>query len=295
MRVRPFALLVSACLGVPVPAAAQSTVAYYQFHLWQIEPDGSRHSAGGFGGGGSGEYDFRIWIKPDRRIAGNRDYRLDADFVVHRLADSTIMIGEIVATRGVSSQITEDLTRHARLEEDTYRRTLVLHSGTSAWFYPFGIPRQGERGIAFEVSPATSASSAIGFPVTRDLDFLLQGARSYGIQWSPRSHGVQARLEVGTPGGQWTTVYTGDLLTRLPVRVPLVGKGARGADLIIELQAPDWGIPPADVDAICWRWSWADHQPPGGGSCAGAHGRTAVQRLYGSRAGFLRVTILSTN
>lgn len=298
MTLRPRVLLVLACLGQSTPAAAQSSMSYYQFHLWQIEPDGTRHSAGGFGGGGTSDLDFRIWIRPDRRIAGDMDYRLDADFVVHRLADSTVMIGEIVATRGVStSAYPGDSVRHARLEEETFRRTLVLHSGgrTTAWFYPFGIPRRGERGIAFEISPASSAASAMDLPVTKDLDFLLRGARSYGIVWKARTHSVRARLEVGSPGGEWSTVYEGGVLTRLPLRVSLAGKGARGTDMVFELQAPEWGVPPTEVDDLCWRWSWADRQPPGGGSCAAIRHGTAVQRLYGSRAGFLRVTILSTN
>lgn len=296
MRHRPGVFLVLALLGLTTSAAAQSTMSFYLFRLWQIEPDGTRHSAGGFGGGGTSDFDFRIWIKPDRRIAGDMDYRLDADFVVHRLADSTVMIGEIVATREVSASADPgDSIRHARLEEETFRRTLVLHSGggTTAWFYPFGIPRQGERGIAFEISPASSAAGAMDLPVTRDIDFLLRGARSYGIVWKPRTHSVRARLEVGSPGGEWNTVYEGDVLTRLPLRVPLAGKGARGVDMVFELQAPEWGVPPAEVDDVCWRWSWADRQPPGGGSCTGIHEGTAVQRLYGSRAGFLRVTILS--
>jgi len=289
-----------AFLGPSPTAATQSTYSVYQFQLWQIEPDGTRHSGGGFGGGGSGEFDFRIWIKPEPRITGGLGYRLDADFVVHRLVDSTVMIGDITAIREVSSNAEPgDSIRHARLEEETFRRTLVLRSGATAWFYPFGMPKRGERGIVFEVSPAanpTTPAQKIGFDRAYFLlhDFLLTG-RSYGIEWKPRTHSLRARLEIGTPGAGWSTVFEGPVFTRLPLRVPLDGKGARGSDLIFELQAPEWGIPPADVDAVCWRWSWADRQPPGGGSCAAIHEGPVVQRLYGSRAGFLRVTVLSSS
>jgi hypothetical protein len=265
---------------------------YYEFHLWQIEPDGSRFSAGGVRGGGTEGYDVRLWVKPDRRIAGNGDYRLDADFVVHWLGDTSALIGEVDAIREVHhSTAPGDSVTRAHLEEETYRRSVALVPWSSAWFYPFGVPRSGERGVGFEITVAESMSTA-PIPFEAGHSFLLSG-RAYGAEFGPRLHRARLHIEVGTPASGWREVFDGLALTRVPVRVRLAREIASGRDLLLELEDPEWRSGLEHHDSLCWHWSWIDRQPPGGGSCAAANGGVSVQRLYGSEGGQLRVTVLS--
>jgi hypothetical protein len=243
--------------------------------------------------------DLRIWIKPGRHIVVGGGYRLDADFAVHRLGDSTVLIGDIAAIRERSpeSRFGDSVTR-STLEETRYRRLVVLREGAAAWFYPFGIPQRGERGVVFEItmfvgSPYDLATAAPKLPFGHPNDFILTG-RNYGIEVAPRLHRARVRLEVGTAAAGWRKLFEGDAFSRMPIRAPTGMQGARGQDVLFELEAPEWGLPMDQQDIVCWHWSWADHLPPGGGSCAAAHGGRSVQRLFGSTAGHLRVTILST-
>jgi hypothetical protein len=274
------------------PVRAQDESRLYQFHVWQIESDGSRFSQGGFQGGGWPQYDFRMWIKPDRRILETGGYRLDADFVVHWLGDTTVLLVDVAAIRELSRHATpSDSGTRTRLEEESYRRSLVLLPGTSAWFYPFGIPKRGERGIAYEVTMADSSLSDM--PFDREHEFLLSG-HDYGVEFGPRLHRVRIRLEIGTDSTGWRRVFEGPGLTRLPVRVPLAREGAREQTLVFELEDPEWSNKNLKAhDQICWRWSWVDRTTRGGGSCTSINRGTSVQRLYGSNVGELRVTILS--
>ncbi len=291
MRVANLSCL-TMCLSIAIDAgaASQAPGKHYQFHLWQIEPDGSRLSVGRFGGGGYDDIDFRIWIKPSRRLTGNTDYRLDGDFVAHRLGDSTIMVSEITAVRELRrDQAPGDSITRAQLEEETYRRTIVVRGGASGWFYPFGIPERGERGVAFEITVYDSVPPEL--PVDRGRDYLLSN-HAYGIEMISRLNRARIRLEIRDAASGWRTVFEGDALTRIPVRVPLRGKGARGQDLVFELDAPEWGFPEAPESSMCWRWYWADRQPPGGEACAATRRGTAVQPL-GADLGQLRVTVLA--
>ena len=273
-------------------ARAQDQLRLYQFHVWQIESDGSRFSQGGFRGGGTPEWDFRMWIKPDRRILGTSGYRLDADFVVHWFGDTTMLLVDVAAIRELSPHATSsDSVTHARLEEESYRRSLVLLPGTSAWFYPFGIPKRGERGIAYEVTIYDSSVSDM--PIDRGHEFLLSG-HDYGVEFGARLHRARIRLEIGTDSTGWRRVFEGQGLTRLPVRVSLAREGAREQHLLFEVEDPEWRNKNLKGhDQICWRWSWADRTTPRGGSCTSINRGTSVQRLYGTGAGQLRVTILS--
>ncbi|MGH9896213.1 MAG: hypothetical protein ACREA0_30315, partial [bacterium] len=260
-------LLAAIAVSSPVvPVQAQDPLRLYQFHVWQIESDGSRFSQGGFRGGGTPQYDFRMWIKPDRRILGTGDYRLDADFVVHWLGDTTVLLVDVAAIRELSRQATPgDSVVHARLEEESYRRSLVLLPGTSAWFYPFGIPKRGERGIVYEVTIADS--SPPDMPIDKGHDFLLSG-HDYGVEFGSRLHRARIRLEIGTDSTGWRRVFEGQGLTRLPVRVALARDGAREEILLVELEDPEWRNKNLKGhDQICWRWSWADRTTRGGGSC----------------------------
>ena len=108
-----------------------------------------------------------------------------------------------------------------------------------------------------------------------------------------RLHRARVRLEVGSAAARWRQVFESEVLTRVPTRIPLGAQGARGQDLILELEAPDWGIATDLQEEICWKWTWADHQPPGGGSCTATNRGTAVERLVGSTAAQLRVTVLA--
>jgi len=71
----------------------------FTFRSWQIAQDGSRHSAGDMCGGGGEDADFRIWIKPRMAPGRATPFRMDADFVVHVLRDSALLIGDITAAR----------------------------------------------------------------------------------------------------------------------------------------------------------------------------------------------------
>src|SRR3989442_14088633 len=69
----------------------------FVFHPWRIAGDGSKHSAGEMCGAGGEEADFRIWIKPRLAPGNATPFRLDADFVVHTLGGSSLLIRCITA------------------------------------------------------------------------------------------------------------------------------------------------------------------------------------------------------
>ncbi len=287
-------------LLAPTAIGAQGRTPTYDFCLWQIEPDSSRFHIGDVGGGGSSNMDFRLLLKPTRGLFGRIGYRLDADFVVHRRGDSTLLVGEIRAARVLSEEsvgsMAGDRPARARLEEETYRRSLVVSTGSAAWFYPFGVPGRGERGLVLEISEhglGTPARAGCTSDRKRPPVMFLT-KENYAIEVRGRMHQARVRLEIGS-GESWRTVFEGDALTRVPVRVAMGGQGARGQDLMFELQAPEWGIPFDLQDSLCWRWYWADQEPPSGGACASVDRGTVVQRLYGGGFGHLRVVILSAS
>ena len=297
-----------AALALVAPLEAQDRGEFYDFRFWRIEADSSRRSALTFCGGGSASMDLRVWVKPLRfglRPARSATpYRLDADFAVHVLSDSTLLIADVTAGRIISpgsAPSPDDSVVRARVDEETYRRSLVVRSGQTAWFYPFGVPRRGEQGLAVEI-----ARRVDGCPVRADRVLPAGGHDEapsvaqfgvYGVEVRERLHRARVRLESGTSASGWRSVFEGEVLTRIPVRVSLGALGARGQDLVFELEAPEWGMPPDLQESLCWRWYWADRQPPGGSSCGSVAGGTTVQRLYGSRAGagHLRVTILAAS
>lgn len=295
-----------AALALVAPLEAQNRGEFYDFRFWSVEADSSRRSARTFCGGGSANMDLRVWVKPLRMgpvpWPSATPYRLDADFTVHVLGDSTLLIADVTAGRMISrgsAPSPDDPVARARVDEETYRRSLVVRSGQTAWFYPFGVPRRGERGFAIEI-----ARRVDGCPVRADRVLPAGGHDEaptlaefgrYGIEVRGRVHRARVRLESGTSASGWRSVFEGEVLTRIPVRVSLGASGARGQDLAFELQPPEWGTPPDLQESLCWRWYWADRQPPGGGACASVAGGTVVQRLYGSQAGHLRVTILAAS
>lgn len=281
----------------------QSPARSYDFRLWRIDREGSRHAVGSMCGGGSANADLRIWIRPSRRLPGPTPYRLEADLVVHGMGDSTLLIGDITAARaesGGSGRVFVDSVIRTRVNEEVYRRSIVLRRGEAAWFYPFGQPVPGEDGVVLEIvrSPGPQcvirADSLVAR--TRRRGLAVEGIfGNYGITVAERLHRADVRVEVGDAVRGWRRVFEGTALTRVPLRIGLGADGARGQELMLELEAPEWGVPEDLQESLCWRWFWADREPPGGGACASISRGTSVQRLYGSTAGHLRVTVLSAS
>jgi hypothetical protein len=294
-------------LGLVSSLSAQGEQHSFAFHPWRIAADGSKRSAGDMCGSGGEEADFRIWIKPRTASGRATPFRLDADFVAHIRGDSSLLIGDITAAHAATpgpKVEPGDSAIHSQWDEESYRRTIVLRGAQSAWFYPLGVPQRGEEGIAFEISKdsvatCTVRADRIQFRANdRQPEVTAEtgtGIGGFGIHVGGRLHRARVRLEVGSPAAGWRQVFESDVLTRMPTRIPLGTQGARGQDLIFELEAPEWGVPIDLQDEICWKWSWADHQPPSGGSCTATRHGTAVQRLFGSTAAQLRVTVLAAS
>jgi hypothetical protein len=213
------------------------------------------------------------------------DVRLDGDFVLHELKDSTVLVGDITAVQVLSRDSTRlfarDLVSRDRLDRRTSRLRATMTRGMPLWFYPFGVPQRGERGIAFELTSSdTQPTRQINWPPR-------QGAApiAYGINALKRPHRARVRVEVGAKA--WETGFEDAALTRVPVRIAVRG-GARGQDLMFELAAQE------TPGQLCWRWYWADERPPGGFGCGSRIGGTTVeQRLDGSLGLKMRVTLLS--
>ncbi len=277
-------------------AAAQEKRAHYQFRVWQFLPDSSRTSPGGMWGAGARDEDFHMFIALGSGSGPLAPaVRLDGDFVVHQLKDSTLLVGDITATRLLSRDSTglfaRDFTGQDRLERRTYRLRTRTTRGSAVWFYPFGVPRRGERGIAFELSSSDTEPVDATHRTPSNYESPPGAAPiSYGIDGLTRPHRARVRVEVGD------RTFEDDVLTRVPVRIALKS-GARGQDLMFELEAQD----PAGGRPIemCWRWFWADERPPGGSGCGsfipGIRGETVEQSLDGSAGLKLRVTLLSAS
>jgi hypothetical protein len=285
---RTFALVVvCATLGVG-RVSAQERVPQYQFRVWQFLPDSSRTSPGGMSGVVSGDEDFHMYIA----LGAGRTppVRLDGDFVAHQVNDSTLLVGDITAIRILSRDSTRlfarDLESEEQLERRTYRLRATIARGGPVWFYPFGVPRRGERGVAFEL---TSSISVLAQSTSRDTTRYVPppgfAPMEYGINGLKRPHRARLRIEIGDTA--FVTLFEGEALTRIPMRIRLE-RGARGQDLMFELEAEE--RPGA---ALCWRWFWMDEQPPGGSACGHVSGKAIAQSLYGSGGLKMRVTLLS--
>ena len=265
-------------------ARAQGKDSLYEFRVWQFLPDSSRASPGTLSGIARGNEDFHMFIALGSVSAlFGPDVRLDGDFVVHQINDSTLLVGDITAIRVLSRDsallFARNFAGQDRLERRTYRLRATTTRRAPVWFYPFGVPQRGERGIAFELTSSdTQPARSINWPPR-------QGAApiSYGIDAVARSHRARVRVEVGD------RAFEDDVLTRVPVRIAMKG-GARGQDLMFELEAKPAGAPPGHV---CWRWFWADERPPGGSACERRRGEAVEQKLDGSAGLRMRVTLLS--
>src|SRR3989442_4071501 len=117
-------------LGLAGALRAQGEQRAFIFHPWRIAADGSKGSAGEMCGSGGEDADFRIWIKPGSYPRSTTPFRLDADFVVHTLADSSILIGDITAAHAAPGhrRLQEDSVTHSRWDEESYRRTIVVRA-----------------------------------------------------------------------------------------------------------------------------------------------------------------------
>jgi len=178
-------------------------------------------------GGGGVDADFRISITP-RMIPGRATpFRLDADFVVHTLGDSALLIGDITAAHAAAPGPTVeegDSTIHSQWDEESYRRSIVVRAGESAWFYPLGVPQRGEEGVAFEISKESASSCTVRADriqwrtngqqpeVTATKATSIGG---FGIQVGRRLHRARVRLEVGSAAAGWRQVFESELLTRV--------------------------------------------------------------------------------
>jgi len=229
---------------------------------------------------------------------------MDADFVVHVLRDSALLIGDITAARASTPgpRVEQrDSIIHSRWDEESYRRSIVVRPGESAWFYPLGVPQRGEEGVAFEIRKDSAPDCTIR---AERIQIRTDGRRpeveaeaatafgGFGIQVGSRLHRARIRVEVGGAAAGWRQVFENEVLARVPTQIPLAGQGARGQDLILELEAPEWGVPIDLQDEVCLKFTWAD-QPPGRGSCAPTRRGAAMQLLLGSPAARVKVTILS--
>jgi hypothetical protein len=287
-RIRTCGLAVMcAALGMS-HAAAQERVPQYQFRVWQFLPDSSRTSPGTLSGVVSGDDDFHMFIALG--AGPTHPVRLDGDFVAHQLQDSTLIVGDVVATRILARDSTRsfarDLESEEQLERRTYRLRATIARGGPVWFYPFGVPRRGERGVAFEL---TLFVSELAQSTSRDTTRYVPppgfAPMEYGINGLTRPHRGRIRIEIEDTA--FVTRFEGELLTRIPTRIRLKG-GARGQDLMFELEAKE--RPGA---ALCWRWFWMDERPPGGSACGRRPGETVEQKLDGSAGLKMRVTLLS--
>lgn len=285
-----FDVLVGLALFGGAPASAQKGVTHYQFRVWQFLPDGSLTNPGTMSGVASEDEDFHMFITLGSGAAPLvPDIRLDGDFAVHRMEDSTLFVGDITAMRVLGRDSTKlfarDMTSEDRLERRVYRMRVTTTGGAPLWFYPFGVPRRGERGIAFELTSA--ATEPRDSTLSRSQAYRLpEGAvaMSYGIEGVKRAH--RARVLVEVVSGQLQKAFEGELLTRVPVRIPVKG-GGRGQDLMFEVEAEE------RPGERCWRWFWADEKPPGGFGCGSpVLGRTVEQSLDGSVGLKMRVTLL---
>ena len=269
-------------------AGAQQRVAHYQFRVWQFLPDSSRTSPGTLSGVASEDEDFHMFItlgSSSPPLAP--DVRLDGDFVVHQWNDSTLFIGDVTAQRVVSRDSTKlfarDLVGEDRVERRTYRLRATSARDRSVWFYPFGVPRRGERGVAFELAVSTAQpGDTAGKRPERYRPPRGFVPMSYGIDALNRAHSARVRVEVGDR--EFANVFEGEALTRVPVRIRVQG-GARGQDLMFELETEEQG-------KACWRWYWADERPPGGAGCWRVPDQAEVASLDGTKGLKLRVTRL---
>lgn len=290
---RSLQLLLGFVLFAGAQVRAQGKSIHYQFRVWQFLPDSSHTSPGTLSGVAGEDQDFHLFIALGSGAAPLApDVRLDGDFAVHQMRDSTIFVGDITATRVLSRDSTtlfaRDLRSEDRLERRTYRLRATTNRGGPVWFYPFGVPRRGERGIAFEFTASDTEPAdtmrRIGTRFTPPTGFT---PMEYGINGLKRPHRAHVRLEVGDRTFQ--TVFEDAALTRVPVRIPLKG-GARGQDLMFELAAQET---PGET---CWRWYWADEGPPGGFGCGPlVTGKAVEQNLGGSARLRMRVTVSSPN
>ncbi len=315
-----YCVLLLGVVPLASPATAQTDFPSYRFLVWQIEPDESHALLGKLGGGGSSNMDFRIWIKPRRWHPNPPEVRLDADFAVHRMVDSTLMVADVIAGTVVARAVHEarnvglgEYESHATVEEAAYRRSIVLaHTdGESAWFYPFGVPRAGERGIAFEISYEDPEEMEGDTRDTLPKRFqtpsgaladtvLLPGG--FGIEVRGRLHRARLRVEVGEPTEnnvgrmtadtlRWRQAFEGELLTRVPVQIHIGEREGRAQDLELELEAPDWQLP--GVGTVCLRWRWRDDEVLYRVLCGIRQGERTVGTVSEPRGLVMRVTVLS--
>lgn len=286
-------VLTAVCVALGAAnAGAQEKPVHYQFRVWQFLPDSSRTSPGGMSGVVSKDQDFHMFVTLGS--ASTSLVRLDGDFVAHQLKDSTLLVGDITAMRVLSRDSTRlfarDLASEDQLERRTYRLRATMARGGPVWFYPFGVPRRGERGIAFELtSSETEPADMVHSPSSRYEPPEGFAPMEYGINGLTRPHRARVRVEVGSKA--LLTVFEDEVLTRVPVRIAMKG-GARSQDLMFELQAQEGAVP----GKVCWRWFWADERPPGGFGCGSVIRREAVeQSLDGSVGLKVRVMLLSAS
>jgi hypothetical protein len=275
--------LIAALIIAAAPLAAQSDSLVVR--VWQFEPDGSRFSTGRRVVPARGDVEIRLMVGDPSASAFWQRLRLDATLSLHDTRDSTLVGGTVAAGRvtdvqsaGIrgESQVT--------IEERRYALRLAVPRGESLWFFPFGQPSAGERGLGFELTRGDS-----GPPLDR--------------RWSPRTRTLliasdlsvvarpappqRIRLEVGQPGA-FAVAYEGPIHSLSPVEIP-VPNAPRGSRLAFSTRPRPWFT---DSSERCWHWKWADGQPPAGSTCRLTETKPWLTLLFGSRGQLLRVTAL---
>ncbi len=275
-------LALIALFGAASHASAQTDT--LTVRLWQFEPDGSRFALGRRLLAVPNDAELRLMIGEPGSRAMARDLRLDATLAMYDTPESTVVAGTVAAGR-VTGGDRYALPGESRstIEEHRYRLDTRVKRGEPVWFFPFGQPKHGERGIAIEL-----ARGNVGTDLDRRFQapgpvLLLMHELGIVTRSAPP---VRIRIETGQPAA-FTVAYEGPVHPLAPItfRVP---HSTRAAPLAVVLDPRPWF---GDSNQLWWRWYWTDGRPSGGWYM----GRERTQYLtliHGSGGQLLRLTVL---
>jgi hypothetical protein len=256
--------------------------------VWQFEPDGSRFSTGRREAAAAGDTELHLTIGDPMTTGFFRQYRLDATMALHDVGDSTMVggivaAGEVTGSRRMTGRSSLRETR-ATIDERRFHLRQAVARGEAIWFFPFGRPQAGERGVGLEITRHDTVPT--GARAWSGARLVVMTAHDLGLVARP-ARPARVRLEVGGPAS-FNQVYEGPIRSFVPIEVP-VPNAPRGARLAFTVVPAPWFT---GSEVRCWTWAWADGQPPSGGHCLAAGDSLYRQMLYGSKGQSLRVTVL---
>jgi hypothetical protein len=270
-------------LALVVPDRARADT--LTVRLWQFEPDGSRVYLGRRLVAVAADAELRLMIGEPGSQGMVRDHRLDATLAIYDAGDSTVVAGMVVAGRVREGNLVASAAEsRAIIEEHRYRLDTRVKRGEPVWFFPFGRPREGERGIGIELARGARSADRDRRLVHPGPVVLIMPELAVVARPAPP---LRARLEVGQPGA-FTVAYEGPVHALSPITFT-VPHAARAAPLAVVLGRRPWFV---ETGEQCWRWYWGDGKPPSGGACLPPERMQYQTLIHGSGGQLLRLTVL---